>query len=103
MEGSSFLEIAGIPLLLFAVLVYYGVGVLIRKDISAIRGKNKPPVKDEEMYAKRAGTLILFLAFAALGMAFLLFINVYAALIEFVAATLLMGILWYRMEQRYGG
>lgn len=103
MEGSSFLEIAGIPLLLFVVLVYYGVRVWIKKDISAIRGKEKPPVKDEEMYTKRAGALILFLAFAALAMAFLLFVSVYAALAEFIAATLLMGILWRRMEDKYGG
>lgn len=103
MEGSGFLEIAGIPLLLVVVFVYYGLKVWIKKDISAIRGKQKPPVKDEVMYAKWAGGLILFLAFAALGMAFLLFVNVYAALIEFIAAALLMGILWRRMEQRYGG
>lgn len=73
-----------------------------QKDISAIRGKDKPPVKDEVMYAKWAGALILFLAFAALAMAFLLFVNVYAALAEFIAATLLMGILWHRMEEKYG-
>ncbi len=103
MEGSSFLEIAGIPLLLAAVFAYYGVRVLVKKDISAIRGKDKPPVKDEVMYTKWAGALILFLAFAALGMAFLLCVNVYVALIEFIAAALLMGILWRRMERRYGG
>lgn len=102
MEGN-FLEITGIPLLMFAVLVFYGVKVLIKKDISALRGKDRPPVKDEAMYAKKAGTLILFLAFAALVMAFLLFVNVYAALGMFIAATLLMGILWRRMEDKYGG
>lgn len=102
MEGS-FLEIAGIPLLLVAVLTFYGAKVLIKKDISALRSKEKPPVKDEAMYAKGAGTLILFLAFAALIMAFLLFVSVYAALAEFIAATLLMGILWRRMEDKYGG
>lgn len=102
MEGS-FLEIAGIPLLMFAVLAFYGAKVLINKDVSAIRSKDKPPVKDEVMYAKGAGTLILFLAFAALVMALLLFVNVYAALAEFIAATLLMGILWRRMEDKYGG
>lgn len=103
MDGSGFLEVAGIPLLLFVVLAYYGLRLLIKKDISAIRGKDKPPVKDEAMYAKGAGALILFLAAATLIMALLLFVNVYAALLEFVAATLVMGILWRRMDNRYGG
>ena len=38
------------------------------KDISAIRGKNKPPVKDEENYAKCAGKLMFFFAVATLVM-----------------------------------
>lgn len=103
MGGNGFFEVAGIPLLLFAVLVYYGVRLWIVKDITMIRGKDKPPVRDEAMYVKWASTLIFLLAAAALVMAFLLFINVYAALGEFVGATLVMGFLWRRMEQKYGG
>lgn len=103
MRGNEFFEVAGIPLLLFAVLVYYGVRLWIVKDITMIRGKDKPSVRDETMYVKWASALILLLAAAALAMAFLLFINVYAALGEFVGATLVMGFLWRRMEQKYGG
>lgn len=103
MQNNGFLEVAGIPLLLFVVLMYYGVRLWIKKDITAIRGKHRPPVKDTEMYVRNASVLILFLAFATLVMAFLLFINTYAALGEFIAATLIMGILWRRMEHKYGG
>lgn len=103
MQANEFFEVAGIPLLLFVVLVYYGVRLWMVKDVTIVRGKNKPPVKDETMYAKWASALILFLAFAALIMAFLLFINAYAALGEFVGATLIMGFLWRRMDQKYGG
>lgn len=103
MQSEGFLEVAGIPLLLFAVLVYYGVRLLVMKDVTVIRGKHKPPVKDTAMYVKSASSLIFFLAFATLVMAFLMFINTYAALGEFIAATLIMGILWRRMEQKYGG
>lgn len=102
MQINAFFEVAGIPLLLFVVLVYYGVRLWIVKDVTIVRGKNKPPVKDELMYAKWASALILLLAFAALVMGFLLFINVYAALTEFIAATLVMGFLWRRMDQKYG-
>ena len=70
MQGNGFLEVAGIPLLLFAVLVYYGVRLWIMKDVTIVRGKHKPPVKDEAMYVKSASLLILFLAFATLVMAF---------------------------------
>ena len=55
MTTDQILETAGIPLLLFVILIYYGMRLWFMKDISAIRGKNKPPVKDEENYAKCAG------------------------------------------------
>lgn len=103
MQGNGFFEVAGIPLLLFVVLVYYGVRLWVVKDVTIVRGKNKPPVKDELMYAKWAAALILFLAFAALVMGLLMFVDVYAALGEFIAATLIMGFLWRRMDQKYGG
>ena len=54
MTTDQILETAGIPLLLFVILIYYGMRLWFMKDISAIRGKNKPPVKDEENYAKVA-------------------------------------------------
>lgn len=103
MQENGFFEVAGIPLLLFVVLVYYGVRLWVVKDVTIVRGKNKPPVKDELMYAKWAAALILFLAFAALIMGLLMFVDVYAALGEFIAATLIMGFLWRRMDQKYGG
>lgn len=61
MTTEQILETAGIPLLLFVILIYYGMRLWFMKDISAIRGKNKPPVKDEENYAKAAGKLMFFL------------------------------------------
>lgn len=102
MTAQSFLETAGIPLLLFAVLVYYGVRLLILGDVSAIRGKNKPPVKDEKRYAKEAGKLMLFFAAVTLVMMFLLFINVYVAVAAVVCGTVILGILWSRMDKKYG-
>lgn len=52
MTTDQILETAGIPLLLFVILIYYGMRLWFMKDISAIRGKNKPPVKDEEKLCK---------------------------------------------------
>lgn len=52
MQGNGFLEVAGIPLLLFAVLVYYGVRLWIMKDVTIVRGKHKPPVKMRQCMSK---------------------------------------------------
>lgn len=95
-------ERAGIPLLLFAICMYYGIRLLILKDISAIRSKDKPPVRQEERYAKAAGILILLFGGATFVMAVLIFVNLYAAFAEIAVCTVLMGIAWKRLEERYG-
>ena len=85
MTTEQILETAGIPLLLFVILIYYGMRLWFMKDISAIRGKNKPPVKDEENYAKCAGKLMFFFAVA-----------------EIIICTVILGILWHNMNAKYG-
>ena len=55
MTAQTFFEQAGIPLLLFVICMYYGFKLVILQDVSAIRGKNKEPVKDEKAYAKNGG------------------------------------------------
>ncbi|MCI5872901.1 MAG: hypothetical protein PUJ55_14770 [Clostridiales bacterium] len=99
---EKIIEQAGIPLLIFAVCVYYGMRLLILHDVSAIRGKDKPPVKDEKAYAMGSGKLILFFGAATLVMALLSFVNVYAAVAEIIVCTFIMGVLWKKMNDRYG-
>lgn len=102
MTVETFLEQAGIPLLIFIVCMYYGMRLLILQDIGAIRGKDKAPVRDEKGYAVSAGKLILFFGAATFLMGILIFVNVYAAVGEIVVCTLILGILWKRMNDRYG-
>lgn len=102
MSMELIFEQAGLPLLVFVVCVYYGMRLIILQDVSVIRGKDKPPVRDTEKYAKEAGKLILFLGAAALGMAILIFFNVYVALAEFLVCLLIMGFLWKSVEEKYG-
>jgi len=99
---SYILEQAGIPLMIFVVCIYYGMRLIFLHDIGAIRSKDKPPVKEAEKYAVEAGKLILFLGAGTLGMAVLLFYNVYVALGEFIVCLLVMGFLWKKMEEKYG-
>lgn len=102
MTIDSILEQAGIPIIVFILCTYYGVRVLVFQDVEAIRGKDKGVVRDKEKYTSAAGKLLLFFAVAALGMAALILINVYAAVAEIVLCTIIFGILWKRINDKYG-
>lgn len=102
MSVEMILEQAGIPLLLFVICVYYGVRLLVLKDVEAIRGKNKEPLKNAEAYAIGAGKLLLFFAGATFLMAVLVFVNIYVAVAQIVVCTIILGVLWKRMNDKYG-
>lgn len=102
MTIEMILEQAGIPLLLFVICMYYGIRLMILQDVNAIRGKNKEPVKDEKGYSKEGGKLILFFGGATLLMAILVCVNLYAAVAEIIICTVIFGILWKKMNDKYG-
>ena len=102
MTFSAVMEQAGIPLIVFAVCIYFGIRLMVFKDINSIRSKNKPPVKDEEMYIKWGGILILLFGVGALGMALLLLVNITAAVIEIIAVTTAFGIAWKTLCDKCG-
>ena len=54
MTLDMFLERSGISLILFAVCLYYAWRVLVMKDLSSIRSKDKPPARDPEGYCRAA-------------------------------------------------
>ena len=60
-------------------------------------------LKDEEAYCKAGGKLMLFFGAATFLMAILVFVNVYVAVAEIIICTVILGILWKRMEDQYGG
>ena len=95
MTTQTILEQAGIPLLLFVICMYYGLKLMILQDVSTIRGKNKEPVKD-------GGALILFFGFATLAMTFLLFVDLYVSLAQIIICTIIFGVLWKKMDDKYG-
>ena len=103
MTVDTIIEQAGIPLLLLVICVYYAIRLIVLHDSQAIRGKNKPPVKAEEAYCKAGGKLLLFFGAATFLMAILVFVNVYVAVAEIIICTVILGILWKRMEDQYGG
>ena len=99
---EKFLEVAGIPVLMAVICLFYGVRTMLTGDTSLIRGKNAGALKDEAGYAKAAGKLLIFFAVANLVMGGLLFMNTYAAVAEIFVCTLILGVLWVRMNRKYG-
>lgn len=91
-----------IPLLMLAVLAYYGFRLLVLHDVEAIRGKNGKKLKDPATYAKEAGKLILFLAAGSLAMAVVLYWSEVAAFAVLCIWIIVFGILWKRMNEKYG-
>ena len=87
-----------------SLVAFFSSKSLVSKkgDVSTIRGKNKEPVKDEKAYAKKGGALILFFGFATLVMTFLLFVDLYVALAQIVICTIIFGVLWKKMNDKYG-
>lgn len=99
---NSYLSNAMIPLMLTVVLGYYAARLLVFHDTESITGKKEAKFKDKEMYAKAAGKLILFLAAGSLVMALLMFVNTYVAVAEIAIWFVIFGILWKKMNEKYG-
>ena len=51
---------------------------------------------------KKGGALILFFGFATLVMTFLLFVDLYVALAQIIICTIIFGVLWKKMDDKYG-
>ncbi|WP_026651971.1 hypothetical protein [Butyrivibrio proteoclasticus] len=101
MTFSAVMEQIGIELLVFAVCLFFGLRLIITKDIKIIKKDDPDSIKHPEEYAKYAGFIILFLGVATLIMAALSFISPLAAMIEIIAAVIAMGIMWKFMHERF--
>ena len=100
--GNSYLSNAMIPLMMTLVLGYYAARLLIFHDTESITGKNGGKFKDKEKYMKEAGKLILFLATGSFIMAIVMYFSTHAAVIQIVVWFVVFGILWKRMNDKYG-
>ena len=98
MTGESYLSTALIPLLMTVVLAYYSFRLLVLQDVDSIYGKNKKKPKDKEGFAK----LMVFLTIASLGMAVIMYWSVDFALIEIGVCFVIFGVLWKKMNEKYG-
>lgn len=95
------IDTIGIQLLTFVICLYYGIRLIVTKNASCIRGKNAAPLKNEEKYSVEAGKLVIFFGIATLIMAGLVYIDVVIALIEIIAATIVLMFFWKKMHSKY--
>ena len=103
MGADNFLSAAFVPILMAGGLGYYAIRILVFHDLSSISGKDKKrKYKNEEMYAKTAGKLMLFLSIASLAMSVILYWYPKAAMAEILVCIVIFGILWKRMHEKYG-
>lgn len=103
MNHDSYASMALIPLLLTVVLMFYGIRLLVMGDVESIRGKkNKKKLRNEKMYAREGGKLLLFLAVSSLAMAIILYWDVTIAVVQLCVCMVIFGILWKMMDKKYG-
>lgn len=100
--GNSYLSNAMIPLMMTLVLGYYAARLLIFHDTESITGKKGGKLKDKEKYVTEAGKLILFLAAGSFVMAIVMYFSTHAAVVQIAVWFLIFGILWKRMNDKYG-
>ena len=100
--GNSYLSNAMIPLMMTLVLGYYAARLLIFHDTESITGKNGGKFKDKEKYLTESGKLILFLAAGSFVMAIIMYFSVHIAVVQIAVWFLVFGILWKRMNDKYG-
>ena len=91
----------GIEILVFLVCMYFGVRLIITRDVSIIKKEEPESIKHPKEYTLYAGLLLLFLGIAALVMGVVSFFDPVIAVVIIVIAVVVMGIMWKFMHEKY--
>lgn len=91
----------GIELLVFAVSLFFGIRLIITRDVSILKKENPESIKHPKEYAFYGGLIILFLGVAALVMGIVSFFSPIAAFIVIIVAVVIMCVLWKIMHERF--
>ncbi len=91
----------GIEMLVFAVCLFFGMRLIITRDVSIIKKENPEEIRHPKEYTLYAGLILLFLGVAALIMGIISFFNPTAAFIEIILAVIAMGVMWKFMHEKY--
>ena len=101
MTLNNILEQSGISILLFVICAYYAFRLLVMKDYKAVRGRDEKPPKDVDGYCRAAGLVIVFFGISTLVMAGLVLVSPTAGLIQIIACTGIMVIMWKKVTDKY--
>ena len=84
----------GIEILAFLVCMFFGIRLIITRDVKILKKENPESIKHPNEYTFFAGVIIIFLGISAIAMGIVSFFNQIAALIVIVVAVVIMGFMW---------
>ena len=91
----------GIEMLAFAVCMFFGIRLILTRDVSIIKKEHPEEIKHPNEYCLYAGLIIIFLGVAALAMGIVSFFSAEASLVVILIGVLVMGIMWKFMHEKY--
>ena len=91
----------GIEILAFAVCMFFGIRLIVTRDVKIIKKDNPESIKHPREYTFYAGLIIIFLGVSAIAMGIVSFFDQIAALVVIVVAVVIMGIMWKFVHEKY--
>ena len=101
MDIQTIVNQMGIEILAFAVCMFFGIRLIITRDVKILKKENPESIKHPNEYTFFAGLIIIFLGIAAIVMGIVSFFNQIAALIVIVVAVVIMGFMWKIVYEKY--
>ena len=101
MDIQTIVNQMGIEILAFAVCMFFGIRLIITRDVKILKQENPESIKHPNEYTFFAGLIIIFLGISAIVMGIVSFFNQIAALIVIVAAVVIMGFMWKIVYEKY--
>ena len=101
MDIQTIVNQMGIEILVFLVCMFFGIRLIITRDVKILKKENPESIKHPDEYTFYAGLIIIFLGVAAIVMGIVSFFNPTAALIVIVAAVVIMGFMWEFVHEKY--
>ena len=101
MDIQTIVNQMGIEILAFAVCMFFGIRLIITRDVKILKKENPESIKHPNEYTFYAGLIIIFLGISAIAMGIVSFFNQIAALIVIVAAVVIMGFMWKIGYEKY--
>ncbi len=101
MDIQTIVNQMGIEILAFLVCMFFGIRLIITRDVKILKKENPESIKHPKEYTFYAGLIIIFLGVSAIAMGIISFFNQVAALIVIVVAVVIMGFMWKVVHEKY--